>query len=321
MIDKKALALSLALTALAGTAFASNSDLIGPQANAPLPIAAEIQLDGGSVLFIDETIEGVFGLGVLEVGKINLAPLYELGATPLEIFIALSPEGAEAPAVLLEAHARAHAENPGIPAEPRDFARMGRAAAVKAINIPYHTFGIDTANCWGWGNVDDYNDDVGNEPGTWNGHESNNAYSEFITWSMVPGGTIMTSSTAYFDENAELVDQEYATPYGHERGLAMCVTHAIYDSAEGYFDCTVRGGSFYNTVNYRVRLLGTNGSSTWGTDWFYVNAYGEGVRYRSSSIESRKYTLQVHDLSQKSILCRERYDVYTRSRWAPSVSN
>lgn len=316
---RKSLTLALAAAALAGTTLAGQTELAATDDLYTLPVAAEIQLEGGSVIFVDETIEGVFGLGVLEVGRVNLAPLYELGASPLEIFMALSPEGAQAPPILFEAHERARAKTPSIPAEPRDFARMSPAAAAKAINIPYHTFANDTDNCWGWGNVNDYHDVIGNEPGTWNGHESNNAYSEFINWSMVPGGTMMTSSSAYFDENAELGDRDYATPFGHERGVAMCVTHAIWDSSEGYFACSTRDSSFQNTVNYRVRLLGTNGTSTWGSDNIYVNSYGEGVRYRSSSSQARKYTLQVVDVSKKSILCKERYDVYTRSRFAPPI--
>jgi len=301
MTTKNALALTAAFGLLSLTGIATAKGTVTDDQVDPMTIAAEIELEGGKILFVDETIDGRFGLGVLEVGRVNLAPLYELGATPLEMFLAIAPEGAEPPAILFEAHERARATDPGVPAEPRDFTRLERGTFLKA-NLPYHTFAVETAHCKDWGNVSSFDPVLGNSSYT-----HNNAYQEFIDWSMIAGG-LLTSSSAYFEEDAEWNDQEYATPFGNHRALAMCVTHAIKDHSESYGDCQAT-----NTVNYRVRLLGTDGTSTWGSGWEFLTTYGEGVRYRSSSSGDRKYTLQVHDLSVGSIICKERYDVYTRS--------
>ena len=260
-----------------------------------LPVVAEIVLDNGKISFIDETIDGVFGLGILEVGKVNLARFYERGATPLEIFLALAPPASKIPEQLYRAHEEARRHDPSIPAEPR---------MVFQKSVTGYPFSQDTNECWQWGGGDssDFAGAYGYPP-----YSDILAYDNFITWSQIPDA-LGTSSAAYVDEDTiPVYEMSYSTPFGHERAVAMCVTHA--ETPDQYSTCPSG-----NTVNYRVRLKGEDASSSWYSAWEYLTAYGEGVRYRSSSTGSKKYTLEVFDLSVKSIHCQEKFDVYLRSR-------
>ncbi len=284
----------------------------------PMNVVAEVELDHGKVSFVDETVEGIFGFGILEQGKVNLTPFYEQGASALEIYLALAGSNAEVHPSLYRAHELARQLDPSVPSEPRNLS-AGWWALQKSIS--YYGFDQDTDNCWGWGGVADYNDNIGNEPGTWNGHDSGDAHDEFVTWSTIPGGTINTSNAIYLEEDAENNDQTYPTPYGHERAVSMCVTHALVQPGESARDCVERTSAYYNDVDYRVRLRGQQGSSTWTSQNEYLTAYGEGVRYRSSSSAARKYTLEVFDTSTESIICKEKYEVFLRSRWSPPLGS
>ena len=283
----------------------------------PMNVVAEVELEHGKVSFVDETVEGIFGFGILEQGKVNLAPFYEQGASALEIYLALAGSDAEVHPSLYRAHEMARDLDPSVPSEPRNLS-AGWWALQKSVS--YYGFDQDTSNCWGWGGVASYNSNVGNEPGTFGGHDSSDAHDEFVIWTTIPGGTFNTSNATYFDEDAELSDQFYATPYGHERAVSMCVTHAIVAPGESARDCRLRTSPYYNDVDYRVRLRGQQGNSTWVSQSEYLEAYGEGVRYRSSSSAARKYTLEVVDISEKSIICKEQYEVFLRSRWSPPLS-
>ncbi len=307
--------LTLAAALAAALIFASGLEarpITNAEPSEEFEIVAEVQLDGAKVVFIDETIDGIFGFGILEEGKINLAPFYEQGASALEIFLALAPKGSEVPAALHKAHEMARLSDPGLGEEPRRDLTASGPGSVAAKALSYYTFDHDTSNCWEWGGLMDYDDVEGNEPGTFNGHDSSDAYDEFRDWSGISGFGV--SASAYYDEQAELGDQTYATPYGNDRALAICVTHAIVQPGEDSFECSIENGTYENTVRYRIRLRGQQGASTWATTWFYLEGYGEGSRYRSSSSADRKYTLDVHDLSRKSLTCKERYEVFTRSK-------
>lgn len=277
-------------------------------------VIAQIELDGGSVTFIDETMGKDVSIGILEAGSVNLGALYEQEATVLEIFLAIAPPDMAVPEILYTAHDLARLRNPRLPEQPRALANsFEELVAFKS--IPYHTFAKDTSNCWEWGNVSSYDRVWGNDPSDFGGHESTQATAAFLTWSGIPGG-FMTTTQSEYDEHAELTDQEYQTAWGHERAVAMCVTHAINLDPPFTTSCGID-----NTVNYRVTLIGENDDSNWGSEHIYVTGYGQGVRYRSSSLESRRYTLRVVDVSVKSIYCREHYQVDLRSRFNPPLGS
>lgn len=283
----------------------------------PLHVVAEIEWQGGKVAFIDETIGHVFGFGLLEQGNANLAAFHEQGASALEIFLALAPAGTEVPEVLYRAHEMARELDPDVPAEPRRLlaelptgtagSHGGGRAAEK---LSYYTFQHDTNNCWGWGGVNSYNSLIGNE----GSHSSSGMASNFRTWSGISWVLGQTSSNNYYDESAELGDQYYPTAFGNERALAMCVPYALVQPDENPWACAVEGGVYENTVDYRVWLRGENASSSWSAGPIQLDAYGQGLRYRSSSSQERKYTLEVRDYSEDSSICFERYEVFTRNR-------
>lgn len=274
-------------------------------------IIAQIDLDGGRLTFLDETIGKDVAVGILEEGQVDLGPLYEQNATALEIFLALAPPSLKVPDVLYLAHDLARQNDPRISEEPRDLTNSDdQLDTFKA--LVKHDFANDTINCWGWGNVSVHDRPLGNPPESYDGHESTNATQEFETWSGIPTGFQTTDLHAY-DENAELSDREYQTGWAHERALAMCVTHAIYETTEN--DCY---GD--NTVNYRTRLYGENENGSWASNNIYVTGYGQGVRYRSSSTESRRYRLLVVDVSVESLVCKENYQVDMRWRFNPPLS-
>ncbi len=268
-------------------------------AEAPaMRVVAEVRLAGGKISFVDETIDGVFGLGILEVGKVNLASFYEHGATALEIFLALAPAGSSVPEELYRAHENARRLDPGIPDKPRTIFN-------KAVTA--YAFSQDTDECWQWGGGDtsDYAGAYG-----YPYHSNSSANYAFIDWSQIDDSSV-TSTVSYLDEDTvPAYEISYATPFGIERAVAMCVTHAETPDQTS----TCPSG---NTVNYRVRLKGESLTTSWYSDWEYLTAYGDGVRYRSSSSGRRKYTLEVFDISTKSIHCQEKFEVRLRSRDVP----
>lgn len=278
-------------------------------------IVAQIQFEKGKLTFIDESIAGIFGFGILEEGAVTLTPLYEQEATPLEIFLAYAPQGTRVPEVLYRAHDHYREQNPAIPEKPRKFKQSSAQ-----VSEYYYKLKKDTDNCWGWGNVNQYDDLVGNEPGTYNGHESSAAVESFKDWSQIPPGAMMTTSHGYFfEENAEQSDQYYSTGYANQRAFAMCVTHTLVQPQESQFECDVDNGAYANDVKYRLKFqVWQAGGDTWSSDNIFLEGYGEGARYRSSSNVSRKYELRVVDLSKNSLICKERYDVFWRSRKNPS---
>lgn len=260
----------------------------------PVQIVAEIQLDGGKIVFVDETVDGVFGLGILEVGNTRLFPYYEKGATALEMFLALAPAGSVAPWQLHHAHELAARKDPSIPAEPRRFMTLKTA-----IDYP---FDQDTSNCWSWGGgtVSNYATAYG-----FPSHDTLDTHDAFEIWSDIPD-SVYTGSVIYADEDAiPAGEAAYPTPVNNQRAIAMCVPYAV---------ATDEGSSCpsNNTVNYRVRIKGEEGLNYWYSAWEYVNAYGEGVRYSSEIGSSRRYTLEVVDISTKSIYCQEKYEVHLR---------
>lgn len=264
----------------------------------PVQIVAEIQLDGGKIAFIDETVDGVFGLGILEVGNTRLFPYYEKGATALEMFLALAPAGSDAPWQLYHAHELAARKDPSIPAEPRRFLTL------KAVD---HPFDQDTSNCWGWGGGT--NSNYSGNYGFVN-HDTSDTHFYFGSWSGITDSAY-TDSIVYADEDAiPAGEAAYTTPLNTERAIAMCVPYAV--AVDEQSSCPSN-----NTVNYRVRIKGEEGSTYWFSAWEYVNAYGEGVRYSSDFGSSRRYSLEVVDISTKSIFCQEKYEVHLRWKVAP----
>lgn len=265
----------------------------------PLEVVAEIQLDGGKVVFVDETVDGIFGLGILEVGNTRLFPYYEKGATALEMFLALAPAGSVAPWQLYHAHELAARKNPAIPAEPRRF--LTQKAAID------YPFDQDTSNCWGWGGGT--NSNYSGNYGFVN-HDTSDTHFYFEDWSDI-ADSAYTDSIVYADEDAiPAGEAAYTTPLNTERAIAMCVPYAI--AVDEQSSCPSN-----NTVNYRVRIKGEEGGSSWFSAWEYLNAYGEGVRYSSGAGSSRRYTLEVVDISTKSIFCQEKYEVHLRWKVAP----
>ena len=285
----------------------------------------EVATDEGSVTFIDESIGGDFGVGILEQGTVNLAPYYEQEATPLEIYLALGKGGKEPPPFLVRAHEEARRINVAIPVEPRTLGTLVYKGGVQALG--YYSFDQDTSNCWDWGNVDQYNTLVGNDPDSFGGHESGQAYQQFLNWAGIAGTNgfngSWTSNGIYFEENAEQSDQSYATGFSHERAFAICVTHAIVQPSESQFECEVSNGAYENTVDYRLRLyVESSNGDTWHSDGINLLGYGDGARYRSSSNAKRRYDLRVVDDSKKSLFCKERYDVFWRARTqGPAITN
>ncbi len=275
------------------------------------PVVAEIQLEGAKLLFIDETFQGSFGLGILEEGAVNLAPFYERGASALEIFLAFSPEGTEVPPALYKAHELARALDPSVPAEPRaDLLATGPGSAM-AKAVVYSPFAQTTDICWGFGGVASYNAIVGNSA-----HDSGQAQDNFNWWSTISGFGV--TDHEYLNQHGENAFQGYFTPEGHERAVSICVTHAVVTQPQNVLFCGwpgVSGG--YNTVDYSVALSGQQGDQSWVVATVDLEGYGEGARYRSSSVAARSYLLLVIDFSTVSTICKERYEVFVRSKWSP----
>lgn len=282
----------------------------------PMTLVAEIEWDGGKVSFVDETIGHVFGFGLLEQGNADLSPFYEQGASALEIFLALAPEGTEVPDVLLRAHELARELDPGVPAEPRRFQTdLGKQGLLSSGGGPdkaisYYTFDKDTNICWNWSGTTNYDPVVGNDAG----HDSVDVWNAFRAWTGISWVVGETANGTFYDEIAELSDQYYATPWGNERGFAMCVPYALVQPEESLFECTVPDGVFENTVFYRLYLHGQDSGSSWFGGPVDLTGYGQGARYKSSSSAERKYTLEVRDYSKKSSICKERYEVFWRNR-------
>lgn len=275
-------------------------------------VVAEIELDGASLTFVDETIDGVFGFGILEQGAIDLGPFYEAGASELEIFLAFAPNGAEVPAALARAHAEARKRNPDIPAAPRtDLVDAGSTRA-----LPNYAFTQDTSECWGWGDVPpgSYHPIVGNES-----HDHANARTNFLDWTGITGFGTGLFTLAKSRQDAEFGPVDYWTPFGHERAFAICVTHAEVQPDENPWLCGETYSEFYNTVNYRLRIWGQREyGNPWSSEQINLTAYGQGARYRSTSSELRKYRLAVDDISIKSSFCKEQFEVFGRNYRKPN---
>lgn len=289
LIGVMAAACSLWGCAVEGAPAASVEEAEGDEGE----ILAVVDFEGARLTFVDETMDEDVSVGILEEGAINLDTIYGQEATPLEIFRAVASPGREAPPRLIEHHFRVRQD------PPRD---LGSSSIIftSASVIKEDLGEVSTTNCWGWGDVTSYNPLIGNSY-----HDSDNALQEFRAFSMI---TFPTKKQSYLDQTAELSDQYYETDWAHERALAICVTYAIFAPGEAS-ECE------WNTVNYGVKLRGENASGWWSTSTLYLTGYGQGLRYRSSSTEKRKYQLRVVDYSVKSILCKERYEVFTRERY------
>lgn len=279
-------------------------------------IVAELDLGNGTVHFIDETVDGEFGLGILELGKVDLGAFYEREATPLEIFLALAPEEAAIPEALYRAHDLARSLDPSLPEVPRDFADLSGAATGADKSVSYQDWTEDTSTCWSWGT------DAASLSGAEAAAIGDPLYSYsvaeyyFRQWSQIPSGSATESS---IDDSANSVPsglyfQVVQTPWGNDRALGICITHAELSAGTDWWDCEPLGNE-QNTVQLRVRLRGENATSTWYSSQAHtLSGYGQGARYRSSSTQDRRYAIEVRDDSIRSDGCQEQFHAMTRNR-------
>ena len=275
-----------------------------------------LPLDDGSITFINEDFDGEPSVGILEQGKIDLTSFYTLEATALEIYLAFQPKE-EAPQFLIDAHFKKATNSNVVSYQPRDLSEL--AATTVSMGPGYYNFSKDTNNCWGWGGVSNYNSGTGSDPSSYNGHSQSASQTEFTNWSMITGTSVLkgeyTSNGIYLDEHAESGDRYYATGFANERAFAMCVVYATVQYDYHPSECSLVDGISENSVNYSLKLFVESASgATWNSKTIKLEAYGEGMRYRSSSNTKRRYNLRVIDKSIKSNICTEKYDVFWRAK-------
>jgi len=275
----------------------------------------QLVLDDASLTFINESFDGDTSVGVLEQGRVNLDSLYRQEATALEIYLAYQPKE-KPPQFLIDEHLKTAELSDTVPFQPRNLTELVANNVTMAPG--YYGFKKDTNNCWGWGGVSNYDSVVGSDPDSYGGHSGTASLAEFTNWSMITGTSVMkgefTSNATYFDEYAN-TQKSYATGFAHERAFAMCVTYAEINPNHHPSECSLNDGVSENSVRYRLRIFVESAAgSSWNSDLIYLENYGEGARYRSSSNTKRRYELQVEDVSLHSSACQERYDLFWRAK-------